>query len=85
MNAIEIVSGVLLLISSVLIIMIVMMQSGRESNMSASFTGVSSDSYLGRNQSRTKEARLEKLTKILAIVFFVVTLAVNIVTAFLAK
>lgn len=81
MNALEIVCGVLLLISSLLIILIVMMQSGRESNMSASFTGVT-DSYLGRNQSRTREARLEKLTKILAVVFFVVTLVVNIVTVF---
>ena len=55
MNPIEIVGGVLLLISSVLIILIVMMQSGRESNMSASLTGTQADSYLGRNQSRTKQ------------------------------
>ncbi|MBS5659774.1 MAG: preprotein translocase subunit SecG [Clostridiales bacterium] len=80
MNPIEIVGGVLLLISSVLIILIVMMQSGRESNMSASLTGTQADSYLGRNQSRTKEARLARLTKVLAVVFFVVTLAVNLIT-----
>lgn len=82
MNAIEIVGGILLLISSILIILIVMMQSGRESNMSASFTGTVSDSYLGKNQSRTREARLEKLTKILAIVFFVATLVIDVVMAF---
>lgn len=84
MNVIEIVSGVVLLIASILIILIVMLQSGRESNMSASFTGVA-DSYLGRNQSRTKEARLERLTKILAIVFFIVALAANIVNALINK
>lgn len=83
MNPIEIVGGVLLLIASILIILIVMMQSGRESNMSATLTGAVSESYLGKNQSRTREARLEKLTKILAIVFFVVTLVVNIVMAFI--
>jgi len=83
MNPIEIVGGILLLISSILIILIVMMQSGRESNMSSSITGTVSDSYLGKNQSRTKEARMEKLTKILAIVFFVITLAVNLVMAFI--
>ena len=84
MNVIEIVSGVVLLIASILIILIVMLQSGRESNMSASFTGVA-DSYLGRNQSRTKEARLERLTKILAIVFFIIALAANIVNALINK
>ncbi len=84
MNALEIVSGVVLLIASILIILIVMLQSGRESNMSASFTGVA-DSYLGRNQSRTKEARLEKLTKILAIVFFIVALAANLVNVLVNK
>ena len=83
MSPIEIVGGILLLISSILIILIVMMQSGRESNMSASLTGGVSDSYLGKNQSRTREARLEKLTKILAVVFFVVTLVVDIVMAFI--
>ncbi len=81
MNPIEIVGGILLLISSVLIILIVMMQSGREANMSSSITGTTSDSYLGKNQSRTREARLEKLTKVLAVVFFVVTLVVNVVMA----
>ncbi len=84
MNALEIVGGVVLLIASILIILIVMMQSGRESNMSASFTGVA-DSYLGRNQSRTREARLEKLTKILAIVFFVVALAANLINVLVNK
>ena len=83
MNPIEIVGGVLLLIASILIILIVMMQSGRESNMSATFTGTVSESYLGKNQSRTREARLEKLTKVLAIVFFAVTLVVNVVMAFI--
>lgn len=84
MNALEIVGGVVLLIASILIILIVMMQSGRESNMSASFTGVT-ESYLGRNQSRTREARLEKLTKILAIVFFAVALAANLINALVNK
>ncbi len=82
MNVIEIVGGVLLLLASVLIILIVMMQSGRESNMSSSITGSVADSYLGKNQSRTREARLERLTKILAFVFFGVTLAVNIIMVF---
>ena len=47
------------------------------------YSGTVSESYLGKNQSRTREARLEKLTKVLAIVFFAVTLVVNVVMAFI--
>ena len=37
----------------------------------------------GKNEGRTKEAILNKITRFLAIVFFVVTLAINIVPTFI--
>ena len=79
MNIIEIVGGVLLLITVVLATILCMMQDqNRDQNMTSAITGASNDSFYGKNAGRTKEAILSRFTWILLIVFFVATLLVNI-------
>lgn len=82
-NTINIISAVLLLISSILMVVVVSMQESRQTGMSGAISGGSSDSYLGKNRGRTKDAMLSRLTKVLATAFFVITLGVNIVASFL--
>jgi preprotein translocase subunit SecG len=50
--------------------------------MTSAITGASSESFYGKNEGRTKEAKLIKATKFGLIVFFVLTLAINIVPLF---
>ena len=81
MSILEIIAGVLLIACGVIIIMLVMSQQAKTSDMSAMTGG--SDVY-GEMQSRTADAKLAKLTKYAAIAFVVLTVIVNVI-ALLAK
>ncbi len=85
MNIVEIVLGVVLLISCLMIIIIVLMQDSKDQGLTSAVGGGSSDSFFSKNESRTKEARLNRWTKVAAFLFFVITLAVNIAIPFLHK
>ena len=81
MNVIEIVCGVLLLVACLVLIVLVMMQEGKQ-GMSQSLGGGSSDSYLDKNSGRTLDAVLAKITKVAAIAFFVLTVVVTVVAVY---
>ncbi len=83
MNIFEWISGALLLISGIIIIVLVILQESKQNGLSGAITGGTSDSYLGKNGGRTKEARLKSFTKFLAVAFFVLTIAVNLVAIFI--
>ena len=76
MGVIEIIGGVLLLISSLFIIIVTLMQSQKQQGMTSAITGAENDSFYGKNSGNTREAALERLT---AVIFFVVTLLVNFI------
>lgn len=81
MGPIGIICGVLLIISSLVIVFVVLAQETKDQGgLTSAIGGGSNESFFGRNGSRTKEAKLNKITKICAIVFFVATLVVNIIT-----
>lgn len=80
MGAIEIVSGVLLILCSVFIVVITLMQSQKQQGMTSAIQGSNNDSFYGKNGQNTREKALERLTKIVAAIFFIVTIAVNIIS-----
>lgn len=82
MTAINIISGILLFLASIAIIGVVLITDTRHSGINSAIGG-GSDTFFGRNAANTREAKLDKLTKICVAVFFVVTIIVNIVTAYL--
>jgi len=77
MGILEIISAICLILSCVFIIIMVLMQDSKK-GMSQALTGGSSESFYQKNSGRTKEARLAKATRTAAILFFVVTLIVNV-------
>ncbi|MEA5051473.1 MAG: preprotein translocase subunit SecG [Oscillospiraceae bacterium] len=77
MSAIEIVAGSMLLLCSLCIILAVMLQSGKGDGLSGAIMGGGDYSYRGKGKDN--DAKLARMTKILAVVFFVVTLAVNVI------
>ena len=84
MKIFEIVGGVILLLSCVLIILFGLMQDQKQDqNMTSAITGGSYDSAFNKNEGNTKEAILKKWTKWLMIIFFVVTLVITIVPVYL--
>ncbi len=81
----EIIGGVLLIISGILLVIIVLSQEGKENGLSGAIQGGSAESYLNTNGgNRTRDARLKRMTKILAIVFFVLTILANVAAVFLS-
>lgn len=73
--------GALLILGSVIIVVVVLMQEGRSQNLSGTIGG-SSDGFEGKIRGRSNEARLEKLTKILISVFFVIVFAAFLIFLF---
>ena len=58
------------------IVVTVLFQSGKASGLSA-YTG-GSDTFFGRNKARSLDAKLEKPTVVLGIVFLVLTLCLSV-------
>ncbi len=81
----EIIGGVMLIISGILLVFVVLSQEGKENGLSGSIQGGSAESYLNTTGgNRTKDARLKRFTKILAITFFLLTIFANITAIFLS-
>ena len=81
LDALKITAGILLLVACILLIILFLMQTSKQSGLS-SLTG-SSDPYFSKNKSKTLDAKIVNLTRIFVIVFFVLTVALNIFVAHL--
>lgn len=82
MAAYEIILGIVLIITSILLVAIVLFQEGRSAGLSGAIAG-GAETFLGKNKGKTIEQKLVKITKILAGVFFVLALGANLVFLFL--
>lgn len=82
MPALQIAFGVVLILLAVGIIVLVLMQEGNQQGLSGAISGGSSESFFGKNKSRTNEARVGFITKIVAAAFFVLALVAWVVMLF---
>lgn len=78
----EIVLGIVLIITSIALVVVVLFQEGRQAGLSGAIAG-GAETFLGKNKSKTIEQKLVKITKILAGVFFVLSLGANLLFLFL--
>ena len=76
MEILRIVVTVLFAIDALVLAVIVLMQEGKSAGLTGTISGMA-DTYWGKNKGRSMEGNLEKITKILAVVFFVLALALN--------
>ena len=75
MTAGEIVFGIVLMIFSVAITVIVLLQEGHEQNVGVVTGGA--DTFLAKNRARSVDAFLSRWTKIIAVGFFLLVIAIN--------
>ena len=80
MSVYEIIGSILLIITCVLITIAVLLQNSKADGMSA-LGGKGSAGLIADKKSN--DAKLARLTKVLAVVFFVVTLGVYAITIYL--
>ena len=82
MSLLEILLGAASLITSLLIVFFVLLQEGHQQGLSGAIAG-GAETFFGKSKGRTMDQRLKKYTKILAIVFFTLTLGATILLLFL--
>ncbi|MDR7073015.1 preprotein translocase subunit SecG [Fictibacillus barbaricus] len=66
---------ILLILVSIALITVVVLQSGRSAGLSGAITG-GAEQLFGKQKARGLDALLSKLTVILAVLFFILTVAV---------
>lgn len=81
MNAFEIVGGIVLILTCIIIVLAVMMQESKSRGMNAITGGDSMSGYV-KGRAQTKEALMDKVTKICGILFFVISLLVCIISVY---
>ena len=81
MTVFEIIGSILLIITCVLVTITVLFQSSSKQDGLSALGGKSAAASVA--EAKSNNAKLVKITKVLAVVFFVVTLAVYAVTIYL--
>lgn len=76
MGALRIVLTVIFIIICIALSAIVLMQEGKQQGLGA-ISGAA-ESYWGKNKGRSMEGKLVKITKILAILFMVMAIVLNL-------
>lgn len=85
MDILEIIAGAVLIFSSLLIILLVTIQDNKGSGLSSAISGGDLGGMMSRAADKSRNEKLGNITKILAIVFFAITLAVDIFVLISAK
>ena len=67
---------IIYIIICVALVVIVPMQEGKSAGLSGSINGVA-DTYWGKNKGRSIEGALSKITAVLAILFIIVSVLLN--------
>ena len=78
MGALEITLGVIVCVLAVVVIVCVLLQSGKEKSLSGTLTGAG-ESFFGKSRGRTKDKILSRVTTVLSFVFVIVVVVMYIV------
>ncbi|MDR3728357.1 MAG: preprotein translocase subunit SecG [Oscillospiraceae bacterium] len=78
MSAVELIFTILQLICGLIVILVVLFQSGKSAGLSGSIGGVA-DSFLAQGKAKTMDAKLARATKWVGAIFIILTLVLNII------
>lgn len=81
MSALDIIIGILVLLASIIVVGVVLLQQGHRSGINGAISGAA-DTFLSKTKARTADAQLARITKYIALAFFVLVLLANIIAAF---
>ena len=77
METVKLIMTIVQVLVSLALIISVIFQSGKHAGMSGSIDGVA-DTFFGKNKARSLDAKLEKLTGVLAVAFIVLTFVITL-------
>lgn len=64
------------IILCVAITAVILLQEGKQAGLTGSISGAA-ETYWGKNKGRSMEGKLEKATKIMVVLFFVISIVLN--------
>lgn len=67
----------LFMIVSCIITVVILLQEGKQAGLTGAISGAA-ESYWGKNKGRSMEGKLEKITKVCVVVFFVLSIILNL-------
>ena len=70
---------ILHIVITVALVIVVLMQTGKDPGMSGVISGSSQESFFGKNRSKSKDAILGRITTVLAVLFIITSLVLSIV------
>lgn len=73
--------GGLLIAASLFLIIVVLLQESKSAGLSGAISG-GADTFFGKNKGRTMEAKLIKMTKIVATLFFILAIVTTFMLLF---
>ncbi|MBQ8281388.1 MAG: preprotein translocase subunit SecG [Lachnospiraceae bacterium] len=73
MEVLRVIVTILYIIVCIALTVIVLMQEGKSAGLTGSISGAA-ETYWGKNKGRSMEGALEKITKVLAILFIVISI-----------
>lgn len=77
MEILRIVLNIIFVIDCIALTVVVLMQEGKNAGLGA-LAGGNTETYWGKNKGRSKEGTLKKVTKIMAALFIILALVLNI-------
>ena len=76
MSAFRVILSIVYIIVSIALVILVLMQEGKAQGL-GSISGAA-ESYWGKNKGRSMEGMLVKITRVLAVLFLLITAALNV-------
>lgn len=77
MTALEITLGIILLVMAVFLMVAVMMQSGKDKNLSGTIAG-GADTFFSKSKATTVDKVLNRLTIVVAVLFVLIVVAMYV-------
>ena len=67
---------VVFMIICLIITVVILLQEGKQAGLTGAISGAA-ETYWGKNKGRSMEGKLEKITKVMIVLFFVLALVLN--------
>ncbi|KNY28474.1 preprotein translocase subunit SecG [Pseudobacteroides cellulosolvens] len=77
MSAVNIIVNIFHILLAIILIVVVLLQSGKQAGLSGSIAG-GAETFFGKNKGRTIDALLSKYTAVAAILFLVTSIALEL-------
>ena len=75
MTLLRVLTAVFILICFVITV-VILLQEGKQAGLTGAISGAA-ETYWGKNKGRSMEGKLEKITKIMVVLFFVLAIVLN--------